>query len=268
MKHIGIDAGGTLTKMVYYEKERVHYKIFPSSQINEALNWIQVVAPHGEFFVTGGKSEKWKSSLSQVHIIPEFKAVCEGSIKLLKEEQYNIERFILINIGTGTSYFKVERNEYTRILGSGMGGGTFMGLGSLLTGVDNYHQLVNLNINGDRQQVDLLVNDVYEGGESPLPENLTAANFARIGSVSSTHADRLRALTNMIAETTILLASQIAQIHKIEHLVFVGSTLASHPALREDLSQFKDMLSYSPIFLKDSSYAGALGAYQLGMKLN
>ncbi|MGD6956816.1 hypothetical protein ACQCWA_15065 [Rossellomorea aquimaris] len=68
----------------------------------------------------------------------------------------------------------------------------------------------------------------------------------------------------MIAETIILLASQASQANKLEHFVFIGSTLKSNPALKEDLSQFQDMLSYTPIFPDKGAYAGSLGAFNVG----
>ena len=42
-----------------------------------------------------------------------------------------------------------------------MGGGTFWGLGRLLTGVSNFDELLDLAEQGDRDGVDILVKDIY-----------------------------------------------------------------------------------------------------------
>ncbi|WP_064093572.1 type II pantothenate kinase [Rossellomorea aquimaris] len=261
MKNIGIDAGGTLTKIVYEEKGRLHYKSFLSENHSQIAQWLHFLAPHAKLFVTGGKAGEWKG-----RVFPEFEAVCHGASFLLQEEKQEIERFILINIGTGTSFFKVEKGEFKRLLGSGIGGGTFMGLGSLIAEESNFHELVNLTTKGDREKVDLLVKDIYEHSDPPVPGYLTAANFAKVNSTPSDKSDQLRALSNLIAETIILLSSQMANAHQMTHLVFVGSTLEAHSPLKEDLSQFKDLLSYTPVFLDKGAYTGSLGAYLLGTK--
>ncbi|WRP08594.1 type II pantothenate kinase [Rossellomorea aquimaris] len=263
MSVIGIDAGGTLTKIVYEEGRVLHFKTFSSEQQENVLQWLTTMAQNHKLYITGGKAKKWGEIFPHARIVGEFEAVCSGAKLLLKEEKIDLKLFILINIGTGTSIFKVDENRCERLLGSGLGGGTFMGLGGLLTEESDYFELVRLSKEGKRELVDLSVRDVYEAMNSPVPEHLTAANFAK-GDSSSKKADKLRALTNMIAETIILLASQASQAHKLEHFVFIGSTLRSNPALKEDLSQFQDMLSYNPIFPEKGAYAGSLGAFDVG----
>ncbi|MGM0827340.1 MAG: type II pantothenate kinase [Bacillota bacterium] len=263
MSVIGVDAGGTLTKIVYEENGGLHFKTFSSEQQESVLQWLKILAQNHKLYITGGKAEKWGETFPQARIVGEFEAVCSGAKLLLKEEKSDLKQFILINIGTGTSFFKVDENGCERLLGSGLGGGTFMGLGGLLTGESDYYELVRLSKEGKRELVDLSVRDVYEAMNSPVPAHLTAANFAK-GDSSSKKTDKLRALSNMIAETIILLASQASQAHKLEHFVFIGSTLKSNPALKEDLSQFQDMLSYTPIFPEKGAYAGSLGAFDVG----
>lgn len=258
MSVIGVDAGGTLTKIVYEENGALHFKTFSSEQ--QVLQWLGILAQNHKLYITGGKAEKWRGIFPHAHIVGEFEAVCSGAKLLLKEEKTDLKQFTLINIGTGTSFFKVDENGCERLLGSGLGGGTFMGLGGLLTGESDYYELVRLSKEGKRELVDLSVRDVYEAMNSPVPEHLTASNFAK-GDSSSKKEDKLRALTNMIVETIILLASQA---HKLEHFVFIGSTLKSNPALKEDLTQFQELLSYTPIFPEKGAYAGSLGAFEIG----
>lgn len=264
MNVIGVDAGGTLTKIIYEEKGRLHYKTFSSGDYKEIQKWITLLTPSPLLYLTGGKAKKWKETFPQAQLVEEFQSIYKGSELLLKEGKYELEQYILINIGTGTSFFLVD-DGFERFLGSGLGGGTFLGLGAILTGVSDYFDLISLSGTGKRERVDLLVSDIYEKGESPVPDHLTAANFGKCPD-SAEAADKLKALTNMIAETIILLASQAAKEHGINDFVFVGSALERNEALKEDLTKFQDMLSYTAIIPDKGSYAGCLGAYHIGLE--
>ncbi|MBM7587014.1 type II pantothenate kinase [Bacillus pakistanensis] len=261
MKRIGIDAGGSLVKVVYEEKGRRHYKTFEVAEIGSILNWLHLIAPEAHYFVTGGSASQLKDKLSTMTEVPEFDAVCKGAQVLLNEELELDESFLLVSIGTGTSYFIVEPGSgFNRLLGSGIGGGTFMGLGNMLTGVKEFNGLVELASKGDRTSVDLMVKDLYTSGPTPIPGHLTASNFAKGKRGSYAVEDAVRALINMIAETTVLMANGTSKIHGIRKWVFVGSTVNGNQPLKDDLTQFQDMIPYEPIFLTHGAYAGAVGA--------
>jgi type II pantothenate kinase len=266
MKFIGIDAGGTLTKVVYEEQGRYHYKSYDSNDLLSLIKWLELTSPHAELFVTGGRAGKIKPLWPDSTVFPEFEAVEEGTRGLLKEQKQDLDRFILVNIGTGTSFFKVDQNNFTRVLGSGVGGGMFMGLGAKLTGVKDFTELARLSANGRRESVDLMVNEIYEGQEAPVPEYLTAANFAKYTDGEAGKEDVLRSLTNMMAETIILLAHQLSITHNAGSIVFIGSTLSANTSLKEDLTQFKEMLDYHAIFIENGAFSGSLGALSLGLK--
>lgn len=59
-------------------------------------------------------------------------------------------------------------DKYERIGGTSMGGGTFWGLGSLLTKAKGFDELLQLASEGDHRNVDLLVKDIY-GMNAALP---------------------------------------------------------------------------------------------------
>lgn len=262
MNKVGIDAGGSLTKVVFHEKGRRHYKTFPSRDINQMSQWIQWLSPSSEFYVTGGKAGLVKKILNNSTEISEFKAVCEGSAHLLAEEHARQGPFILANIGTGTSFFLVnqEKGEYRRLLGTGMGGGTIMGLGKILSGKVSFSEIISEAKSGNRENVDLLVKDLYEDEEPPIPGFLTAANFAGDLSGEETPNDSLRSMINMIAETIILLAARAAETEGIKTIVFTGGALSGNPLLKSDLSQFVDIMEYEPVFLANGAFAGAIGS--------
>ena len=70
--------------------------------------------------------------------------------------------YLLVMIGSGVSVLKVEsEEEFSRIGGTATGGGTFWGLGKLLTGAKDFDELLSLAERGDHRKVDMLVKDIY-----------------------------------------------------------------------------------------------------------
>ncbi|WP_342430771.1 type II pantothenate kinase [Neobacillus sp. FSL H8-0543] len=260
---VGIDAGGSLVKIAYQDNKRMQYKKYQLTELDQAMTWLKMISPGLKVALTGGRAEFiQKKHFSDALIIPEFQATCVGALTFLAEEGKKInEPFLLINIGTGTSWHLVNRDKYERILGSGIGGGAFTGLGSLLTSVDEYHKLTQLAVEGEKGNIDLLVKDIYELAEAPINGNLTAANFAKGKKVQHSDADRMAALANMVAETLALLTMQAARIHQVKNAVFVGSALVGNPALRNRLEFYFNMVGLSHRFLLNGEYCGAMGAY-------
>lgn len=258
---IGIDAGGSLTKIAYQEHGRFHVKTYENDELKELIKWLQIISPNANLLLTGGKSGYLQSMVNQKSmIVNEFEAIIEGTRYLLDEEKVHIDEYILVSIGTGTSVFHVTKDSYERMLGSGIGGGTLMGLGSLITGRQAFHQILALGKKGKRENSDLLVKDIYAPEKPPIDGNLTAANFAKAH--VNKHArveDHVAALIQLIGEAIISLASVAAANKQVGKIVFVGSTLSDNSALKDVLQGFQQLMQYEPVFLERGAYAGAIG---------
>ena len=73
--------------------------------------------------------------------------------------------YLLVNIGSGVSICCIRnRDDWERVGGTSMGGGTFWGLGRLLTGVSDFDELLAMAGKGSREGVDTLVKDIYGHG--------------------------------------------------------------------------------------------------------
>ena len=68
------------------------------------------------------------------------------------------------------------------IAGTATGGGTFWGLGKLLTGARDFDELLSLAEQGDHRKVDMLVKDIYGADYTALglPADLIASSFGNI----------------------------------------------------------------------------------------
>ena len=87
---------------------------------------------------------------------------------ILRSKQYydlsNPFPFLVVNIGSGVSVLAVRsKTNYKRVSGTSIGGGTFLGLCSLLCGCETFEEAIELAKNGDSTRVDKLVKDIYGG---------------------------------------------------------------------------------------------------------
>ena len=68
--------------------------------------------------------------------------------------------FLVVNVGSGVSILAVHGpNNYRRVSGSSLGGGTFLGLSCLLTGCASFDEALELANQGDSTKVDKLVRE-------------------------------------------------------------------------------------------------------------
>lgn len=62
--------------------------------------------------------------------------------------------YLLVNIGSGVSIIRVDGDgQFTRVSGSSVGGGTFWGLCSLLTGRRDFDEILALSATGNNANV-------------------------------------------------------------------------------------------------------------------
>ena len=66
-------------------------------------------------------------------------------VALLFADSHDMYPYLLVTIGSGVSVLKVESDEsFERIGGTATGGGTFWGLGKLLTNAKGFDELLEL----------------------------------------------------------------------------------------------------------------------------
>ena len=95
----------------------------------------------------------------------------------------DIYPYLLVNIGSGVSMIKVSGpQQYERIGGTSLGGGTLWGLLSLLTGARTFDEMLRLADHGDNTAVDMLVGDIYGTDYSKigLKSSTIASSFGKV----------------------------------------------------------------------------------------
>ncbi|MBP1949257.1 type II pantothenate kinase [Virgibacillus litoralis] len=262
---IGIDAGGTLVKVAYRGSDNIGYQTFPSQDIDDAVSWLYDTFENPTVCITGGKSQLLAEKLmAPAKTLVEFDATNRGIQFLAGQQRHSFENnFMFVNVGTGTSIHHVNEGEQQRIGGSGIGGGTLMGLAYLLTGVEDYARMVKLASNGDRGNVDLKVKDIFEGALPPISGDLTASNFGKKESMlayNPSASDILASIIGMIGEVIVTISSQMAAQYNVGSIVYIGSSFLSNPLLRDIIEEYTKLAGKEPVFLEKGEYCGALGS--------
>jgi type II pantothenate kinase len=253
----GIDLGGSLTKIAHGQAPE--FVIFPSTHLSDILAYIQTQSLT-HLVLTGGGSVKQRAAFAdfRVETADEFESSVRGTNYLLEQQGGAVFPYALVSIGTGTSISKVEPSGGQRVSGTAVGGGTIVGLGSLLTGQADYAEIIERAGRGDRSGVDVLVRDIYGGDLPGLSGDVTASNF---GKVSSRKPEDLgRALLQMVGEVLAVIASLAAKNVNAQEVVYIGAALRENPVLMEVLESITRFMGQRPRFVRHSEYAGAIGA--------
>ena len=110
--------------------------------------------------------------------------------------------YMLCNIGSGVSILHVNNeNDYKRVSGTALGGGTFFGLAKLLTKLRSFSECMEEAAVGDETTVNMLVKDIYGGRYGlELPGDFTASFFGKVGGSTSSTVGINGFLCNFISE--------------------------------------------------------------------
>ena len=260
----GVDAGATLCKLCTVPGPDSFQTVsFDSTDLEGVHRTLDHWGLKGVVAIGGGAAEIAESSGLEVQIVGEFDAWASGARLLAEMEGLSVPAdHLVVSLGTGTSILLVrDSGAPRRVGGSALGGGTLLGLGKLLLGVDSFRELVQMAGRGDRRRVDLLVGDVYASGNPPLAADLNAASFAKLESRDP--EDIAHALCGLIGENISLMAAQLAHQHGVETIFLCGSTLDQNRPLQQILIETAGMLGLEASLIETGAYAGAVGALSM-----
>jgi len=148
--------------------------------------------------------------------VNEFTAIGVGGTSLAGKE-----RALVISLGTGTAIVSVNKEDIRHVSGTGVGGGTLLGLAKHMLGVSGLDTLEAMASRGDLHRVDLTVRDIAGGPIGDLPPGTTASNFGKLAS-DATADDKALAIMNMIVEVIGVLSIASARACGQEDIVLTG----------------------------------------------
>lgn len=97
----------------------------------------------------------------------------------------NINRMMVVSMGTGTSIVKCDGDHIEHIGGIGIGGGTLQGLSRLLLNTDDINQVASMAENGDISLINVLISDISTNPLPGLPMDAIASLFGNAKSDAS-----------------------------------------------------------------------------------
>ncbi|XP_055984410.1 4'-phosphopantetheine phosphatase isoform X2 [Sorex fumeus] len=180
--------------------------------------------------------------------------------------------YLLVSIGSGVSIVKVETEDrFEWVGGSSIGGGTFWGLGALLTQTKKFDELLHLASRGQHANVDMLVQDIYGGAYQTLglSGNLIASSFGKSATEDREFSkeDMAKSLLHMISNDIGQLACLHARLHGLDRVYFGGFFIRGHPVTMRTITYSINFFSKGEVqalFLRHEGYLGAIGAFLKG----
>ncbi|XP_040843732.1 4'-phosphopantetheine phosphatase [Ochotona curzoniae] len=279
---------------------RLHFIKFENTYIEACLDFIKDHLVNTETKViqaTGGGAYKFKELIEQklqlrvakedvmsclikgcnfvLRNIPQEAFVCQQDTDpefRFQTNHPNIFPYLLVNIGSGVSIVKVEAEDrFEWVGGSSIGGGTFWGLGALLTKTKKFDELLQLASRGQHAHVDMLVRDVYGGAHQTLglSGNLIASSFGKSATADGEFSpeDLAKSLLHMISNDIGQLACLYARLHALDRVYFGGFFIRGHPVTMRTITYSINFFSKGEVqalFLRHEGYLGAIGAFLKG----
>lgn len=275
---LGIDVGGSMTKVVSLTNGIFQKPMFISandpitsfygafgkylSNNNLSLENIEKIV------VTGVGSSYIGDSVYGLKCVKasEFECVARGGIYLA-----GINECVVVSMGTGTANVYVKKENDDVIVeylgGTGVGGGTILGLSNKLIGINSFDNIVELAEQGNLENVDLRIHDLYKENSSVKPslsDDLTAANFGKLSDFA-TNSDIALGIMNMVYES-IGMTSMFASKMKGTNNVVLTGNLSVTSVARKTYDFINKNFDINFIIPDNSQFATSMGAALYGLK--
>lgn len=156
----------------------------------------------------------------------------------------------------------------TYLGGTGVGGGTLMGLSKLMLSAESVEHIEEFAGGGQLSNVDLRIKDITADSKSTgLNSELTASNFGNVSDIAS-KGDIALGILNMVYETIAMTAIFAARSRGVKDIVLTGN-LTTIGFCGKKFEEFNN-LGYGVRFIipKLAQYATAIGTALAGIDKN
>ncbi|XP_076863917.1 4'-phosphopantetheine phosphatase isoform X5 [Brachyhypopomus gauderio] len=306
-KRFAIDIGGSLTKLAYYstvqhkvakvrsfdhaakvgfqhesdgdplyeisEQEeitaRLHFIKFENTYIETCLDFIKDHLVNTETKVikaTGGGAYKFKDLIEKklklkVDKEDEMSCLIKGCNFVLK----NIPHEVFVYAKHADSEFRFQ-NTHPDIFPY-----LLVNIGSGVSIVKRFDELLQLASRGQHTSVDMLVKDIYGGayGSLGLTGDLIASSFGKSATADKEFSkeDMAKSLLHMISNDIGQLACLYARLHNLNRVYFGGFFIRGHPVTMHTITYSINYFTKGEVqalFLRHEGYLGAIGAFLKG----
>lgn len=261
--YYSIDLGGSTVDIVQFSKGTyVPICSLESSAVNKSS--LENILHHAHIFdiskvshlvLTGGHHRSFSDDFQGIPLkkVDEIQAIARGAAFLTREKEA-----LVCSLGTGTCCVLLQNEKGEHAGGTGIGGGTFLGLCRTLLGEDDFSVLRDFVSEGDLSGVDLSVEEIVGGDIGMVPKEATAANFAKADSKTSS-ADLACGVANMVGQTIASVAIFLAKAHD-QKTIILGGKLLRLPGIVEVLQKTASIYDRTLIIPQDAGVMSAVGA--------
>lgn len=262
---IGIDVGGSTTKIVGIDNENIKNPMFVTAMDPVA----SLFGAFGKYIYDNGigLSDIEKVMLTGVgsanidqplYGLPTAKADEFLANGLGAHYLMQLDNLIVVSMGTGTSLVKVEGENIQHIGGIGIGGGTVLGLSKLMLKTQEIQQVIELAQKGTLTNIDLQIKDISDKPLSSLPLDATASNFGK-ASTNSSEEDVALGIIHMVLQSIGNSAVLSALNSNIKDFVLIGN-LTKLPQCQEIFPRLEQMCNVRFWIPEYAEYRTAIGA--------
>jgi type II pantothenate kinase len=262
---IGIDIGSTTTKAVSIGDEAGIQKIKTraTDAVTSATGAFGKMLMENDYLIgdidrimiTGTGAPKIKNDIFGIPTerVDEIQCIGIGGMFLSGKDD-----IVIVNIGTGTALIDASRDRISHMGGSGVGGGTILGLAKKLLFMTDFNGIMELADMGNLSQVDLNMEDITDVGLSFLGRDTTASNFGKMLDTAR-NEDLALGLLNMVYQVIGMLAVFAAKSKRTGRVIVTGN--GSHNAIgKKILTAITEMYSVHFEYPADAEYTTAIGA--------
>ncbi|MBT9130141.1 MAG: Type II pantothenate kinase [candidate division WS2 bacterium] len=264
-KIIGIDIGGSTTKIVGFSEGQVFSPLLvratdPVASVYGAFGKFLsenklLLADIDRLMVTGVGASFITERLYGIPTgkVDEFRAIGMGGLFMSR-----LTNAIIVSMGTGTALVKADSTSIKHMGGTGVGGGTLLGLSNKMLNIRNFADLIEMAQSGNLANIDLTIGDISRDVLEGLPPETTASNFGKISDLA-TKSDIALGIINLVFQTIGIISIFAARIDQTKDIVLIGN-LTNVPQSNEIFKRLGELFQVSFHLPNYAEYATAVGA--------
>ena len=262
---IGIDIGGSTTKIVGFLDAKILSPILvratdPVASVYGAFGRFLndnklTIANVDKIMVTGVGSSYVNERLFGIPTakVDEFMAVGMGGLFLS-----GLSKAIIVSMGTGTALVIADHDQATHLGGTGVGGGTLLGLSNRMLNIRNFDDIIEMAKGGDLSHIDLTIGDITRDRVVNLPSETTASNFGKISDLAS-KADVALGIVNLVFQTIGMISVFATKMEHIKDIVLTGN-LTNVPQAEIVFKKLSELFGVNFVMPDNAEFATAAGA--------
>lgn len=267
---IGIDVGGSTTKIVGFRRGEGKSELIRPLLVRAADPITSLYGAFGKFTTENDLSlsdvsRVMTTGIGSTHLtkpiydlpcesVLEFESIGRGGLYLS-----GLDEAIVVSLGTGTAVVHARRGAPVEYLGgTGVGGGTVVGLSRLLLKMDSVEHISALAEEGDLSRIDLRIGDLAKKSSfDTMPGEMTASNFGKVSDIC-TRGDIALGVLNMVFEAVGMVAYFAGKSRGVSDIVVTGN-LTTIPYCAEIFRVLSEMFRVNFVLPELAQFGTVIG---------